>query len=565
MIIYRDSFRTADPTEEAAAIVQALARLRAAPGDYDIAAEALIRFGALESAWADALAPDIDEDSPEGEALDAAARALGHVFLAAIDGYAGAARIAAAGDAIAALPAPPVVPMRLKAAEGFAYYALFPEAYAATARAAAPEGPAFVLGLRSIGAPLSAVAAAALEREGRAVQRATIRPRGPAFDRRPLFGPALARRLAAHRGGILVVDEGPGLSGSSFCGTAAALEALDVPPARILFLPAHDPAPESFANEDARRVWNGHARFPAAPVLARLRREREGADAQDLSGGLWRARLLPGEEAWPPVHPHHERQKALVWRGGERALAKFAGLGQPQRIAMARQLAEAGYAPPVIAAERGHLVTRFIDGTPLTQRDAEPAFLAHAARYIAFRAERFPLSRADAARLAEAFVQNARQILGEGDEAAAAIEAGRRCVAGLAGAPRVAVDGRMEPHEWLRTPTGFIKADAVDHHDDHFMPGPMPWAYDAAGVGLGFGLSLAREEALADEIGRALRDPAGVEALPACRLVLLSQKGAYAAFARWSLGGGAEADRFAALEARCRARLLEALHRTLNP
>ena len=37
----------------------------------------------------------------------------------------------------------------------------------------------------------------------------------------------------------------------------------------------------------------------------------------------------------------------------------------------------------------------------------------------------------------------------------------------------VLLDGRMLRHEWLETAEGFVKSDALDHHDDHFFPGPQ--------------------------------------------------------------------------------------------
>jgi hypothetical protein len=45
----------------------------------------------------------------------------------------------------------------------------------------------------------------------------------------------------------------------------------------------------------------------------------------------------------------------------------------------------------------------------------------------------------------------------------------------------VCLDARMLPHEWLLTPSGhWLKADAVDHHDDHFWPGCQDIAWDLA-------------------------------------------------------------------------------------
>ena len=36
-------------------------------------------------------------------------------------------------------------------------------------------------------------------------------------------------------------------------------------------------------------------------------------------------------------------------------------------------------------------------------------------------------------------------------------------------APAYELDGRMLPHEWIETSSGFLKTDAVDHFDDHFF------------------------------------------------------------------------------------------------
>ena len=53
----------------------------------------------------------------------------------------------------------------------------------------------------------------------------------------------------------------------------------------------------------------------------------------------------------------------------------------------------------------------------------------------------------------------------------------------------VQIDGRMLPHEWLRTSAGLIKADALDHHDDHFFPGSQDIAWDVAAASVEFGLT----------------------------------------------------------------------------
>ena len=46
----------------------------------------------------------------------------------------------------------------------------------------------------------------------------------------------------------------------------------------------------------------------------------------------------------------------------------------------------------------------------------------------------------------------------------------------------------MQPHEWIRTTSGWIKTDALDHHNDHLLPGNQDIAWDIAGAAVEFGL-----------------------------------------------------------------------------
>ena len=157
--------------------------------------------------------------SPDKARLAAAA----HVAAVAV-------RDAAVGDEVA-----------VRVPQGFAYDGLYPETYAAAARHLASRvGPprALVVGLRGIGAGLSAVVADTLARRGVDVRSVTVRPRGDRLDRTLAADEALDRLLrdAAATPGTwaVVVDEGPGDTGSSFAGTAAALAARGFDDGRIV-------------------------------------------------------------------------------------------------------------------------------------------------------------------------------------------------------------------------------------------------------------------------------------------------------------------------------------------
>ena len=83
--------------------------------------------------------------------------------------------------------------VELRVPEGFAFYALFPEAYAEAARRLALSGPPRVIGIRSIGTSLGAIAAAALG----APPPVTVRPFGDPFARKIAVDPALEAELLA--------------------------------------------------------------------------------------------------------------------------------------------------------------------------------------------------------------------------------------------------------------------------------------------------------------------------------------------------------------------------------
>src|SRR5205823_6339501 len=88
-----------------------------------------------------------------------------------------------------------------KTAEGFAYYALYPEQYIVAAQRLAMQAPACVLcvGLRSVGSILAHVVAATLRRHGIRAATRSVRPRGHPFDRRLHATAALRESMCAIR------------------------------------------------------------------------------------------------------------------------------------------------------------------------------------------------------------------------------------------------------------------------------------------------------------------------------------------------------------------------------
>ncbi len=333
----------------------------------------LIEASELEAAVVDAL-------SPERDARHAVAGPLRRLSLAAARGLATAqraatqsewgvadralarahARLAAAGHVAAvAVRDAALDDVAVRVSRGFAHDALYPEAYAAAARRLASHvGPprALVVGLRGIGAGLSAVVADTLARRGVDVRSMTVRPRGDRHDRTLATDDALdalLREAAATPGmWAVVVDEGPGATGSSFAGTAAALVERGFDDRRVVLVASRDVEGYELASESARARWPRHRRFVVSfddAVLARgdVRCHVAGHDCRleavtDRAGAeALRFRCAAHHDGDGPVH------------------LTFVGLGHygRARAAEAQRLAEAGQGPRVLGFRRGFLIT----------------------------------------------------------------------------------------------------------------------------------------------------------------------------------------------------------------
>lgn len=511
MIVYREQKRL----EETAALV---ARVEAAS-----AAELPLDLGELEAGVADALSPDCDWESPVSCALREAG------ILAALGDRAGA---------LARLRACPL-PARVSVSkpEGYAYYAVYPELYREAAvrffEEVRPER-AVVIGIRSIGTSLSAAVAGVLRERGCEVDSWTVRPRGHPFDRRlSLAGELEARWRALAGAHFAVVDEGPGLSGSSFACVARKIAKLGIPDDRIVLFPGWVPDGSGFRSESARDQWRRHRKYCV---------EFAGIPgARDLSAGLWRELFYTEEPGYPAVQPQHERRKYL--RDG--ALWKFAGLGRygRARLERARRLAGYGFAPAVTGMENGFLITEFISGRPLRENGVSERLLDAMARYLALLQREFPCAR-------PVPYDEIREMIAINSPGAAVPADGA-----VRDGHTVAVDSRMLPHEWLETAGGFIKTDGIDHHDDHFFPGCQDIAWDLAGACVEFSLGNAAAEYLLARYESLSKDADIRRRLPFYRTAYLSYRYGYVSLAAEALGGTAEGRRFERLRARYRTQL----------
>jgi hypothetical protein len=102
----------------------------------------------------------------------------------------------------------------------------------------------------------------------------------------------------------------------------------------------------------------------------------------------------------------------------------------------------------------------------------------------------------------------------------------------------------MLPHEWLRTAVGYRKTDALDHHDDHFYPGPQDIAWDVAGTCFEFGLADGARRGFIARYRRASGDLGIARRLPFFAVAYLAFRLGYATLAADTLGRTADASRF---------------------
>jgi len=448
MLVYGDRSEFGEPDERLAAIGERLAQIERMPAGIERHAQlvgALIESGRVQQG--------VEDGGAHSPALSAFVHRLAQAVVNSSD-----SRFEAVGE----LPPLPAVELprtaEFREPEGFAFYAVYPEAYAAAARKLRLSGPPRVIGIRSIGTTLGAIVAAALG----APPAITVRPFGDPFARRV----ELPDELIDERSHYVIVDEGPGLSGSSFGAVADWLEQRGVRLERIAFVPSHGGDPGAEASDAHRARWRRAQRSPAEFDCSFLS-ERFGPLEPLSNGAPW------------------ERRKFIGWYQGKRVLLKFAGLGTigEGKLVMSRALHAAGVAPQPLGLAHGFLVERWCEhAQPLSSREAP---VEEIGRYIGTRAKLFPAPEGSGATVGELLVMSRRNAgLALGKNAARRLNCWESRVAELGKrVRRVRTDNKLDREEWLRLAGGqLFKTDAVDHHRGHDLIGCQDAAWDVAGA-----------------------------------------------------------------------------------
>ncbi|HET9837961.1 MAG TPA: hypothetical protein VFR84_06975 [Candidatus Angelobacter sp.] len=398
-------------------------------------------------------------------------------------------------EAVSHAPVPEL--QELSRPEGFAYYALHPVAYARVLDKLALGQHAFVIGIRSIGTTLSAMTAAAARLRQVKVSRMTVRPGGHPYNRETQFTPeqSLAVGDAIGRGAdFLIVDEGPGLSGSSFLSVAEALERAGAARERITLICGHQPSPEALCGNDAAQRWRRYRTVSAAAQEP----QRPGAARVFVGAGEWRSLRFASSSRWPASWTNLERLKYLS-AGERRRFFKFAGLGHYGDPVIEREqaVADAGFGPVPKRESDGFVSYLWLEGHAASAGDLSPQVLDRLAEYCAFRAREFSACNAGVGAVQEMAEHNLAQL-------------GANLSLSLKLERPVITDGRMQPHEWIITAKGeMLKTDSGSHGDDHFFPGPTDIAWDLAGAIVEWRMEPRQAKEFLDCYYRASGDDAG--------------------------------------------------------
>lgn len=395
---------------------------------------------------------------------------------------------------IQSLPIPKY--LTVSPAEGFAFYALHPLAYADVLNTLGERTAEIaVVGIRSIGTTLSAITSAAARKKGLPVSRITVRPTGHPYNRQTNFTSeqiAWTEQKRNAEAAFVVVDEGPGLSGSSFISVAEALVEAGVPVDKITLICGHQP---DFGSLRADNASSRAQQFRWLPV--NLEPYRPSSAQMFFGGGQWRRALIPDEASWPASWTSFERLKYLAASDGDNPeLLKFMGFGRYGSEAVRREevVAEAGFGPAPCEIADGFARYPWVQGRPMRAEDLSESVLTRLAENCAFRAKSFPADLRQTTPLQQMAEHNLHELKLD-------------LPVSLRLEQPVIADARMQPHEWILTKAGLmLKTDSGTHGNDHFFPGPADIAWDLAGAIVEWSMPVAAQEFLIATYRRASGD-----------------------------------------------------------
>lgn len=529
MIIYRDNISRVKARGFLSEIVQSINN---ATGRHTIqhsdAVDLLINFSDFETALVDNLTIDTEITDNLTKALRNTGKILGKVLLDSWDknnfDRENFQKLENYIRVISGSSLPENI--TVKVPEGYAYYGYFPESYIEAAEkfySKAVPDKAVVIGIRSIGTSFSSAVGAVLEKKGCDVTTFTLRPKGEYENRYIRFSDELSSELLSKRNVyFLIVDEGPGLSGTSFGVTAERLSSLGIPDEKIIFISSWEPDGSGLISELGRSRWKAHLKFSSNfddtwIKSGRLSEFFPYKELSNISNGLWRSLFYKNPSEFPVTYPAEERKKYICSKkplntgdkgsgtyealpgheSGELYLAEFIGLGRygKRLYERAKILSEAGYIPRVHGIENGFLISEFVKGMPLKKDEITFGQLNSIAAYMDFLQKKFPSEPSrNFDEVFEMIAENVCEYMG-GDWIKV-LEKQKRKFGRLYSRSAIAVDGHMFPHDWITAQCGFYKTDGIVHHADQFFPGCQSIIWDIAGFSTEAELGSEKEEFL---------------------------------------------------------------------
>jgi hypothetical protein len=386
----------------------------------------------------------------------------------------------------------------LIAPEGFCYYGLYPECFIEAARQFyfdyQPD-KVTVIGLRSIGTPLSALVHQNLEDKKCDCFSFTLRPRGNPFDRYVEIDENLNVIIKKRsKGYFVIVDEGPGLSGSSICGTIQMLKRFKISDYQIIIFPGWLPDSQKFISAQARELWGNYKKYVINFEDIWLKSNRLGMFLKkkiiaDLSSGNWKHVLNKNQSASVAVYPNHERRKYLLEdHAKNKYISKFIGLGKYGNLLLERAnyLGNSNKIALVKDYYNGFLVYDFQDGTIPEKLNEQ---------FIKFTIDYFCLINTIPGQLTVSFDQIKEMIIVNLSESFSSdIVVNCRAVNSISETEYenevVKIDGHVMPHEWIQKNDGtYSKSDCLEHHCDQFIHGCQNIAWDIAAFCIEFNMS----------------------------------------------------------------------------
>jgi hypothetical protein len=271
----------------------------------------------------------------------------------------------------------------------------------------------------------------------------------------------------------------------------------------IALLPGHHAGPGAQASSEIRRWWSKlpvyftpieDVRWQGHSLGEMLQSEcGNSGELHELSGGAWRMWAYRSKTKWPAVCRNLERRKLLSIGKGGSVLWKFDGFNPSRGLMEARMEKNSNhletraverFVPMPIKAAFGFVATTWIEGERMSKNEGRSqGVITHLGRYIRSTAMR-ALASGEGKKAVERLALMLRCNVGEafGKNFDPHVDRLQRAAEQF-GLQQSYGDGRLAPHEWVRTPSGkILKTDHDGHRYDHTVVGQQSFLWDIAGA-----------------------------------------------------------------------------------